>query len=227
MSSALLTNGHTEHIPAWKKLGLKLKSAQNELEQLNGSVSSTVKKRKRTLSDSNQDEAANGQGRIGTEARKRVSSQDDHTRFQAFSLPVESNAPQVSPPPSGSTVTKPKTARKRTKSVSFTADTKERDGESIKHLFQAWVQEEKAKDPSFRPDTVSAALKVSTTRSVPDKTEQGQPRQKKEKRKRRKLALVLVKRHPTERRRTILIFIQPCVIYSITLKTGSIGNSAK
>lgn len=118
------------HIPAWKRLGLKLKSAQETSEPTGKpSTEPDTSKRKRTdaIADS-------------TPAKKSKTS---------LNL-IEQSEPQVP-------VT-PQLARK--KSVTFTPETKAEDGDSIKQLFNSWVAEQKSTDPSFQFSNSAPAFKT-------------------------------------------------------------------
>ena len=46
------------------------------------------------------------------------------------------------------------------KSVSFTPDTKTKDGDGVKGLYKSWIANQKALDPSFDPLTVSPSLRA-------------------------------------------------------------------
>lgn len=113
MPSATIHNAPI-HVPAWKRLGLKLKSeapSESQSEHPNPIESS---KRKR--------EAAIDEG--PAKKTKRTSQ-------------TSSAAVPLTPIPS------------RKKSVTFTPETKNDDGDSIKQLFHSWVAEQKSQDPSF------------------------------------------------------------------------------
>lgn len=117
-------------IPAWKRLGLKLKSdpsAQASSAATTGIPEEVpTPKRKRIGADSE-----------FTPKSKKVKNASKNTANKDLTV---AEAPK--PPPST-----PQLSRK--KSVTFTPETKVDDGESIKQLFNAWLAQERAKDPTF------------------------------------------------------------------------------
>lgn len=210
-----------KHVPAWKKLGLKLKFAKEEPEDTQPSHNGTVnlKKRKSQADDEGAadrapigrstkkskksksraeetEEVVNGYGSSHErqdESRNRKKSKKLERKVEdsaeavngnnepsneptnaerpsekAKKLKVESDVPTVSingkdggmheqessPPP----VLRTTPASKR-KSVSFTPDTKTKDGDSVKGLYRTWIANQIATDASFDPSTVSPALR--------------------------------------------------------------------
>lgn len=149
---------HTEHIPAWKRLGLKLKSAQDV------PADTETPKRKRRLEEQDT-------------AQVKKSKTNDAISVASTVLPGSQGAGSNHPTPkkakkaskftggtsSGNTTlsgpeqqtSTPKHIRR--KSVTFTPETKTEDGDSIKQLFNAWVAEQKAKDPNFQLATSQQA----------------------------------------------------------------------
>lgn len=117
MQSATSTLGTAPpRTPAWKRLGLKLKSAQDVPGvETRKEIEPSAKKRK-VKSDGDSAHPSK-KAKQGSESR-------------AAALPVT-----------------PKLIRK--KSVTFTPETKVEDGDSIKQLFNNWVTEQKAQDPTF------------------------------------------------------------------------------
>lgn len=122
MPSATTPNA-LAHIPAWKRLGLQLKSAQQTPETVSEAESTK---------------------------RKRAQVEDDFTPSWKFK--------NTSANSSNKTPITPSLARK--KSVTFTQDTKPRDGDSIKQLFNSWVAEQKSQDPSFELKTSGPAFQT-------------------------------------------------------------------
>lgn len=103
-------------VPAWKRLGLKLKSepeAPKEVEREEPTYDAVepVIKRKRSPEP---------------EVTEKKSKKAKKSKTSA---PAANESPR--------------------KSVAFTEDTKTEDGDSIKQLFGAWVQEQKKNDPTF------------------------------------------------------------------------------
>lgn len=107
------------HIPAWKRLGLKLKSAQETSEPA-GEPSTEPDTLKRKRTDATTDDTLAKKSRTSLNLLRQLESQGPVT---------------------------PQLARK--KSVTFTKETKVEDGDSIKQLFNSWVAEQKSTNPSF------------------------------------------------------------------------------
>ncbi len=214
-----------KHVPAWKKLGLKLKFAKEEPEDTqssqNGSVDRkkrkapaqeeafgehapverSAKKARKSKPKSKAEEAAevvngNGNGfshepREEDSIRKKIrtlkqEAEDSTGVVNGNNKPskepakaerpskkdkkpkVKTDVPTVSinrksdstheqessPPPALRT-----TPASKRKSVSFTPDTKTKDGDSVKSLYKTWIANQIATDPSFDPLTVSPALR--------------------------------------------------------------------
>jgi WKF domain len=101
-------------MPAWKRLGLKLKSAQDIPE------SPPVNPKRKRLDEVEE----------ASSLKKSKPSPEPHSI---------STVDQVTPEPA------------RKKSVTFTPETKNEDGDSIKALFSAWVAEHKNKDDLSTP----------------------------------------------------------------------------
>src|SRR5258706_4775862 len=120
MPSAMSLDEPPARVPAWKRLGLKLRFGQEQQQtdpQAHPPQTTNETKRKRTLE---KQEDANSK-------RIKISSKPKEN--------IQSTTPTQSPLASDISVRK---------SVSFTPDTKTTDGESIKQLFNAWVAEQKA-----------------------------------------------------------------------------------
>lgn len=115
-------------IPAWKRLGLKLKFAQELPQQPNERPVTT--------------------NLVPEESPKRKRFVD----FQGDATPIKK--PKTFEPasiiPTPSKPSGPHTPLlRRQKSVTFTPETKTEDGDSIKQLFNAWVAEQNADDQAF------------------------------------------------------------------------------
>ena len=150
-----------KHIPAWKKIGLKLKYAKEELgdDSVSKAIGTDGKKRKVTIEGNFSTDV------VTTDSPSKRSKKSKLTTGGALGI-VNGNAAIATPPrvatPITSTV-EPKTVNRR-KSVAFTPETKTQDGESTQQLFQTWHADWVAEDASFDPSTVSPALKVITAR---------------------------------------------------------------
>ena len=149
-----------KHIPAWKKIGLKLKYAKEELGE--DSVSKVIvgdgKKRKATA------EGGFAIDVVTTDRLTKKSKKSKSTTGEALAI-VNGNAAIATPGISNSTTStvEPKRVNRR-KSVAFTPETKTQDGESTQELFETWHADWVAEDPSIEPSTVSPALKVITAK---------------------------------------------------------------
>ena len=177
------------HVPAWKKLGLKLKYAKDlpteghegfSSENVRASVVEdgdagialeslglTLKKVKKAKGATPED----GQSTvIMPNKRKRELSKDDqdlvssprkkHRKSQAAALKSNSGGVIESPAalrqtPAASNINSAPSPTKR-KSVSFTPETKTKDGDSIKQLYNAWLAEQ---TDDFNPQTSAKALR--------------------------------------------------------------------
>ncbi|KAI4231614.1 MAG: hypothetical protein LQ349_005500 [Xanthoria aureola] len=141
------------HVPAWKKLGLKLKNASEPAATT--PVHGPLSQKKRKLPDGDQ------QNLHGAESKptKRVKKSTNTENHAAGS----GTTAQVDRDPSSTTSKKP-TLRK---SVSFAAGAKTEDGESAKDLYNSWLDSQKATDPSFDPSSYNQdALKAITPTTV-------------------------------------------------------------
>ncbi|CAD6569221.1 MAG: hypothetical protein ASARMPREDX12_002256 [Alectoria sarmentosa] len=209
-----------KHVPAWKKLGLKLKFAKEEPGDAQPSQNGTTNRKKRKIAAGEEDvveyaliqgsakkakkskpraegvgEAVNGNGsshgpRNVAKTRKKIKKSmheanesaegvddDDSVKEPAnFEQPpkeikkskakagdstLSANGKSGSTHEQGSS---PPHALKTTpaskgKSVSFTPDTKTKDGDSVKGLYKTWIAKQIAIDPSFDPSTISPALR--------------------------------------------------------------------
>ena len=231
-----------KHVPAWKKLGLKLKFAKEEPEDTQPSQNGTFDSKKRKVlaeeeyavgealverstekvekvekvkkvktSKSRAEEAGEAVNGFGISAeprdedepkKKKVRSSDFSTKESSKAVngnkrssnePTNGERPSkkvkkskvkpdvstlsmsrksdgthqknLSPPPALKS-----TPASKEKSVSFTPDTKTRDGDSVKSLYKTWIAKQIATDPSFDPSTVSPALRsiVPSTFASPE-----------------------------------------------------------
>lgn len=146
-------SGLVPRTPAWRKLGLQLKSALDgsngeELNQVQPASSGSGPKRKRSSGAEHEPHGSQFEARTLKKTRRLAPSQSPVTISHPHNVPTRDGA------------LKSKRGRKKVKSVSFTADTKSQDGDSAKRLFDAWLEKEQASDPGFRPEKVSEALTV-------------------------------------------------------------------
>jgi len=160
-----------QHIPAWKKLGLKLKSAKELPIHSEDSSNNEAKSKKRKVAD---DETA------VSEVESVKKHRPKHAMIQTSPAPALSlkERPEASVKDGNSngadasSIPLATPPRKR-KSVAFTPETKLEDGDSTKQLFYAWVAEQIAKDSSFNPQWLGKAFQSFETRSIsePDTAE--------------------------------------------------------
>lgn len=138
--------------PAWRRLGLKLKSATNS------PVPPTIEQPQE----------------VETPSKKR-------TRAPEPELPVSSKKPKKTPVTSilktaAAHPTGPLTPLlSRKKSISFTPETKVDDGDSVKQLFNHWVAEQKAKDPDFLFKATNQAFETPEPPKVEEQVDTSLP----------------------------------------------------
>lgn len=178
-----------EHVPAWKKLGLKLKNANDKTA---GTVDVTVgqapsKNNKRKLPIGDLAEQTTTPPPSASPAKKPRKSTSKPSKS-----PVTASQDTTSPAsaPQENSVFPPATrisSLHKTKSVSFAPQTKTEDADSTKDLYNTWLTSQLASDPSFDPSkTASPALKSITPTSVSDPTATVNPTSSRDPKKKRK-----------------------------------------
>lgn len=125
------------HVPAWKRLGLRLKYADENVPPVKCSANIKAPTRTRTRSPLAAEDPAQ------RSSPKRRPSSDGHS-------PIKHSTP----PPNGSPTGK-------RKSVTFTPETKAEDGEGIKQIYRRWIISSLQEDPHLDPDTLPPALKTA------------------------------------------------------------------
>ena len=154
---APISESTPKHIPAWKKIGLKLKHAKVELGENSVSKATVTNSKKRKVTT----ESGFAIDVATTDSPTKKSKKSKSTTGEALAI-VNVNAAIASPPRIATSTTstvEPNTVDRR-KSVAFTPETKTQDGESTQQLFQTWHANWVAEDPSSDPSTISPALKV-------------------------------------------------------------------
>jgi len=161
------------HIPAWKKLGLKLKCAKDgpspAFQPLPKTDTFNEKKRKHT-SNTVTEATSTTPNLATTKPSKKTktshlkstassNTQNGDTSHGAASLKV---APSSEAPPSKSSPPPSTPAPTKRKSVSFTPETKASDGQSSKDLYAQWLATQKAEGAAFEPPKAQAALRSIT-----------------------------------------------------------------
>ncbi|KFY37295.1 hypothetical protein V495_07257 [Pseudogymnoascus sp. VKM F-4514 (FW-929)] len=135
-------------IPAWKRLGLKLKSE--------GDAPSPVA-------------AAAPTEYVAAEQpkRKRASDEVESTPIKKSKKSLKKADSTISSTPTAV----PDDGLGRRKSVAFTPETKTEDGDSIKQLFSSWVAEQKKLDPSFASKNDQPSLQTPAPTTVDEKVD--------------------------------------------------------
>ena len=193
-----------QHVPAWKRLGLKLKYAKDapdtkgtldavqegepskkrkfvEREAVEGpeSIAPTKKAKKHKKTDDD--------GRNGT-VNGRDQKHDESAAINTTEASSHSSLPSAAPPAKTATVTK-------RKSVTFAPEAKTTDGDSTKDLYDRWLETQSTADASFDPKKAAPALTIhsplpkpstsNTPQSVSKETEDPKTKTKKKKKKRK------------------------------------------
>ena len=182
------------HIPAWKRLGLKLKNAKDEPGPISNIIAAHVPEpsnKRKVVDGGHAEKHAKKIKKSDSKPRNALvdrSNQKDDISAVVTQDQVHSLDSKPTPVPKTPTITK-------RKSVTFAPDAKTADGDSTKDLYDRWLANQKTTDAEFDPATAAPALKIrspipksqtsSTTlpsteaTSVPKKT-------KKKKKKKRK-----------------------------------------
>ncbi|KFY66092.1 hypothetical protein V496_02184 [Pseudogymnoascus sp. VKM F-4515 (FW-2607)] len=139
-------------IPAWKRLGLKLKSV--------GDAPSPVA-------------AAATTEYVAAEQpkRKRAADEVESTPIKKSKKSLKNAESTISSTPTAV----PDDKLGRRKSVAFTPDTKVEDGDSIKQLFNSWVAEQKKLDPLFASKNDQPSLQTPEPTKVDEKVDPALP----------------------------------------------------
>jgi len=160
----------SSHIPAWKKLGLKLKFAKEEpdddVKHQDTRDESANSKRRKLADVSNPASIETIPTETPLKKLKRTKTKKDKTALAP-------NGDDLSAANGDEAVTSPVadlvTPRANRKSVSFTPETKTQDGEGVKQLYNTWFDKQIALDPSFDPTSVSPALRsIEATTTTSD-----------------------------------------------------------
>lgn len=135
-------------IPAWKRLGLKLKSE--------GDAPSPV-----TAAATTEYVAAE------QPKRKRAADEVESTPIKKSKKSLKNVESTISSTPTAV----PDDKLGRRKSVAFTPETKTEDGDSIKQLFNSWVAEQKKIDPLFASKNDQPSLETPAPTTVEEKVD--------------------------------------------------------
>ncbi|KAL9000531.1 MAG: hypothetical protein Q9169_000824 [Polycauliona sp. 2 TL-2023] len=141
------------HVPAWRKLGLKLKNVSEPAATISEYLPASQKRRK-TQGGGNQENIQ--------EAEYKPIKRAKRTIFADSNADDSKNATDITSP--STTISKKATPRK---SVSFEAGAKTEDGESAKDLYNTWIDSQKSLDQSFNPSSFNQdALRAITPTSI-------------------------------------------------------------
>ncbi|KAL8777203.1 MAG: hypothetical protein Q9194_002698, partial [Teloschistes cf. exilis] len=136
------------HIPAWKRLGLKLKHASEQAATPpKASSPAPAPHKKRKLAGEEKDIPTN---HASLKPAKKSKKSDDRAQ-------TATNGTHNSEPPAPLAEVAPTKPKAHRKSVSFAPEAKTEDGESAKDLYNSWIISQKQSDPSFDPSTYKQA----------------------------------------------------------------------
>jgi uncharacterized membrane protein YgcG len=124
--SVVPTIASQPNIPAWKRLGLKLKSAQRVPDPLPVPVAIP---------------SFAGEPEIDTRKRKAIDQLSPHVKKVKTPAKIRRSSRDTTPIQSPTL-----SGLKRSKSVTFTPETKREDGDSIKELYNGWIARNRADD---------------------------------------------------------------------------------
>ncbi|KAI9892783.1 MAG: hypothetical protein M1814_001203 [Vezdaea aestivalis] len=153
-----------DRTPAWKRLGLELKSDKAvptpQVQKSSKDRTPAWKRLGLGLEDFQEKSAATGN--TGKKRRAPEDLNPPAASSKRYKSHQESSpdSPRVDSP---ATSSKPSKENKKSRGVQFSSDTKTEDAKSIKDLHRAWLESEKASDPSFDSESTPAALQVNQT----------------------------------------------------------------
>lgn len=133
----------SKHIPAWKRLGLKLKNA-------NDSAATATVTSEDTLNDAED------------RSKLKRKSQEEETLAPTLAVnePSKKKKKVRSTAPESNGITSVTPPSQRKKSVTFSPETKVEDGESVKQYHKNWVSSQRSNDPQFDVEKLNPALKA-------------------------------------------------------------------
>ena len=148
------------HVPAWRRLGLKLKYTPEVTRSPTTGPEQNDKKRKATSSTEIDHESAS----VPREVKKAKKSKTSSAKVGAtpayeLTLKLPSKEAEKTPDPADALL--PNSTKR--KSVTFTADTKTKDGDSIKQIYQTWLAQQ---TDDFDSAKVSEALRSVTPKAI-------------------------------------------------------------
>ena len=166
----MISSPAPKHVPAWRKLGLKLKNAKEEPQEparlANGNsyeAGEINHKRKASGEPETLGRALAPAGHTKKNKKTKFTLLDSESLASAtVSADLADSAPQ---PPATSSIRKPK-------SVTFAPETKAEDGDSIKQIYRKWLASQRKSDPDFNASRISPALKFFIPASNKTRSEQ-------------------------------------------------------
>lgn len=185
------------HIPAWKRIGLKLKNAKDEPSPISNPIAAHVPEpsKKRKVVDGGHPEK-HAKKTKKSDSKPPDTSLVDGGSDQKYDLSavVTHDQSHYSLEPKSTTVLpKVPTIAKR-KSVTFAPEAKTADGDSTKDLYDRWLASQKNTDAEFDPTTTPPALKIhspipkpqTSLKILPSREAINVQKKKKKKKKKRK-----------------------------------------
>ena len=156
------------HIPAWKKIGLKLKYAKQEAEEppsqyfraISNEATPDVSKKRKAPSPSVPTTTASPLESLLKKVRK-IKKTGDPVLDGVTELNAMLSKYQAALPPMEKGDDTLEAAEGKRKSVSFTPETKAEDGSSLKDVYGAWLKAQQAEDPVFDAKQLDPALRVT------------------------------------------------------------------
>ncbi|CAF9917539.1 MAG: hypothetical protein HETSPECPRED_003512 [Heterodermia speciosa] len=151
-----------QHIPAWKRLGLKLKNAKHEPGSPSNPTAAHVQEKstKRKVVDDGHAEkhakkAKKSKNTLSSPLPALANGSDQKDDISAVVTQDQSHSVE----PESTRITKLPTITKQ-KSVTFAPEAKTADGDSTKDLYNRWLASQKIADPKYDPTTAAPALKI-------------------------------------------------------------------
>lgn len=183
------------HVPAWKRLGLKLRNAP----ELPPALENQKRKRETEQESAKQVKKSKHSEQliIGSDSPHQKSPISPRAKKQKKVKALSHNIIEDKSNGDQQPLTTPKQISKQ-KSVTFTPETKAEDGDSVKQLFNSWVAEQKSKDPGFvlansqpafdTPEAPQVTENVDTTLAEPGRRVKRTKVEKSKKEKKSKVA---------------------------------------
>ncbi|KAF4535528.1 putative proteasome subunit alpha type 6 protein [Lasiodiplodia theobromae] len=172
----------SSRVPAWKKLGLKLKHANDESPAAHSPSSS--KKRVRDEEGAGKSELNDqSTGAPSKKSKKRKTAPAEEPTSPSDE-PSKKEKKEKKKKSKETVLATPVKSLQRKKSVSFTPDTKKSDGDSGQQLFRAWVksQDGSSTEDGIVPSTESAVEDSPADESKPEPSKKDLKKAKKDQR---------------------------------------------